>query len=42
MEDTEDTQYFYEYVLPAFYPSDAGKKYLIMKLMNLLRKEGTS
>ena len=42
MEDLEDTQYFDEYTLPDVFPSDAGKFSLIMKVMNLLRKEGTS
>ena len=42
MEDLEDTQDFDEYALPDVSPPDAGKNYPIMKVMNMLRKEGTS
>ena len=42
MEDIEDTQYFYEYSLPDVFTPDAGFFSLVMKVMNLLRKEGTS
>ena len=41
MEDIEDTQDFYKYALPDVSPLML-EKYLIMKVMNLLRKEGTS
>ena len=40
MEDLEDTQNIDEYALPDAPPPDAGKFSLIMKLMNILRKEG--
>ena len=42
MEDLEDTQYFYVYALPDVFTPDSGKIYMVMKLMNMLREEGTS
>ena len=42
MEDLEDTQDLDEYNLPDVFPPDAGNFSLIMKVTNLLRKEGTS
>ena len=42
MEDLEDTQDFDEYALFYVFPPDSGKISLIIKVMNLLRKEGTS
>ena len=42
MEDLEDTQYFYEYALPDVFTTDAGKFSMVMKVMNMLREEGTS
>ena len=42
MEDLEDIQDFYEYALPDVFNPDAGKFYMVMKVMNLLREEGTS
>ena len=42
MEDLEDTQDFDEYALHNVFTPDAGKNSLIMKVMNMLRKEGTS
>ena len=42
IEDLEDNEYFDEYALFDVSPPDAGKISLIMKVMNLLRKEGTS
>ena len=43
MEDLEDNQDFDEYtMLYLMFPPLIMEKYLIMKVMNLLRKEGTS
>ena len=42
MEYIEDTQGFYEDSLPDFSPLILMKITLISKLMNMLRKEGTS
>ena len=41
MEDIEDTQDFDEYALSDVPPPDSGNVSLIMKVMNLLRKEVT-
>ena len=38
MEDLQGTQDFYEYALNDVLPPDAGKKSLIMKVINMLRK----
>ena len=40
MEDPEATQDFYEYALPDVLTPDSGNKYMVMKLINLLREEG--
>ena len=42
MEDLEDTQYFYEYSLPDVLNPDSGNLSKVMKVMNMLREEGTS
>ena len=42
MEDLEDTQDFYEYALPDFVSLVLAKFSLVMKVMNMLQKEGTS
>ena len=42
MEDIEDTQYYDDYALPDVPPPDAEKTSLIMTVMNMLQKEGTS
>ena len=42
IEDLEDTPDFDEYALPDVFPFDAGKNYPVMKVMNMLPKEGTS
>ena len=42
MEDIEDTQYFDEYALFGVFPLMLEKLSLIMKVINLLRKEGAS
>ena len=42
MEYLEDTQDFDEYALFGVSAPDAGKSSLIIKVMNMLRKEGTS
>ena len=42
MEHLRDTQYCDKYALPDFYVLDSGRNSLMTKVMNLLRKEGTS
>ena len=42
MGDLEYTQYFDDFTQPNVVPPDSGHFSLIMKVTNLLRKEGTS
>ena len=42
MVDLEYTQYFDDFTQPNVVPPDSGHFSLIMKVTNLLRKEGTS
>ena len=42
MEDLEDTQGFYEYALSDVFTPNAGNVSMVMKIINLLREEGTS
>ena len=42
MEDLEDNQYFVDSALPDVFPLDTGDFFLTMKIINMMRKEGTS